>query len=50
MVLIGGVEEWATIQWEKSMWMTKRSDEGSLVTMLIGKGFSVIIWKGEVIL
>jgi hypothetical protein len=27
MVLIGGAEEWAAIQWEKSMWLRKRSDK-----------------------
>jgi hypothetical protein len=27
MVLIGGAEEWAAIQWEKSVWLRKRGDE-----------------------
>jgi hypothetical protein len=26
-VLIGGAEEWAAVQWEKSMWLRKRGDE-----------------------
>jgi hypothetical protein len=63
MVLIGGVEEEAAIQCEKSMWMRKRydekffeghvrkrDDERSLGDQVNWEGLSVIIKGEEVIL
>jgi hypothetical protein len=57
IVLTGEEEEWAVIQWERSMRLRKKCDENFfsgkevakevLVTMLIRKGFLRIIWKGE---
>jgi hypothetical protein len=38
MVLIGGVEEQATIQWERSIWLRKGGDRNTFYEYMVMKG------------